>query len=1169
MDLPENEESHDNARRARELFNYFQPDNPALLPCISKFGQLPIKASPNLVLTSLTQLAALKLGVQRAIISLIGRETLYVVAEATRSLNLGDNSVCDNDSDSLWMGCSNGPLAGTLCEETITLHPTAEERHRFFIVEDLKEHPTYCKIPCVTGAPHFRYYAGTPLTTASGINIGSLYVIDPRPNICLSELQKETLGVIGAAVMEYLETSRQSLESGRLANLLTGLNTFVQGEDSVDPINEPLSRTPSSSELDQSRTSSPLTIPTERLESENMQIIKKAGKNKAQSENSPRLASDATLTTNNDQNTSFQQSNASINYSTKKNALTFQRAAQIMRKSLDLGENGGVVIFDSNATPGLDPDEHSRDAPAVSRPLAKICAISRERTDKGGSQDHLNSVPVTQMDRGFIKRMLRRFGKGAIWYFHEDGTVFSSDDDTSKSECEGDDTNSSSQSPSMSQPRLQDVLREKDLRALRKYFPDATRIIFTPLWDSFKSQWFGGCFCWSSAETRIFSAHVELGGVLGFGSSLMMEHSRIQSQESDKKKADFISNISHELRSPLHGILAASEFLAEQVGSELPRSLLDTIRACSQTLLDTFEQILDFTKINSFQKKRRDHTLRLYGDRGVAKSHTLPESLHSLKVTNVVAVIEEVIESIAFSATHYKGGLFDDLNSVHIEHVDVSIDVAPGDWVFVLDRGALRRIVMNIFSNALKYTKKGSVSVRVEIQKSSGNPKVDNCNTLLLTVSDTGRGISSEYLRSDLFTAFSQEDPLAPGTGLGMSIVQNILRYLGGNIKIKSQLGIGTTAEILIPLTSPKSEHEKDYMITQEPSVQSTIDDLQSLRREIKGKTVSFISSEGTSSKILPSARTITNYLTEWYGVQLQPWTLGSHADLVVVDETQISHMHSKQLPKVLVLCRNAQSSQAIIQNLEPRCGRVEWLNIPCGPHKLARAIQRCLQGESVKPSSQVFGQKIENNSPGSGGQRISPIVPLTTAKLPLATQIQLSSKSETPSSTPTPHESNSTQPQSQLQPENKNALVEGTVNTVVGSEGLRILLVEDNPINMALLQKLVARRHPNLLHSAVNGQKAVEAVKNMPQGYHLIFMDMSMPVMDGFEATEAIRALELERQSVSPARIIALTGLGSDEHVMKAYAAGVDMFVTKPVSFKEITRLIDDVKNYAPWTDQ
>jgi CheY-like chemotaxis protein len=544
----------------------------------------------------------------------------------------------------------------------------------------------------------------------------------------------------------------------------------------------------------------------------------------------------------------------------------------------------------------------------------------------------------------------------------------------------------------------------------------------------------------------------------------------------------------HELRSPLHGILAASEFLSEQVGSDFPRTLLDTIRVCSQTLLDTFEQILDFTKINSFQKKRRDQNDRLYGDRGVAKSHALPESLHILKVTNIVAVIEDVIESIAFGATHYKGGLYDDISSVPIKHVDVSIDVAPGDWVFVLERGALRRIVMNIFSNALKYTQEGSVSVRIELQKGlkgAGNPKTDDCNALLLTVSDTGRGISNEYLRSGLFTAFSQEDPLAPGTGLGMSIVQNILRYLGGNIKIKSQLGIGTTAEISIPLTSPRSEHEKDFMITQEPSVQSTVDDLQSLKREIRGKTVSFLPCEGISSKVIPSACTITKYLTEWYGVQLQPWTLNAHPDLIIIDEKQISRLYPTKSSKVLVLCRNAQPSQAIIQSLEPLCERVEWLNLPCGPHKLARSIQRCLQSESVK------SHKAQNECPDFGDQQTNPVVPLATAsaKMPLVTQRQLSSKTDTLLTTLKSQVTNTAQKQSQSQPENRETLVEQTVNPVVGSEALRILLVEDNAINMALLQKLVARRHPSILHAAVDGQKAVEAVKKLSEGYHLIFM--------------------------------------------------------------------------------
>lgn len=112
-------EERDADRRARELYHYFQPDNPALLPPRDSRVTLStstVKSSPNLVLTALTQLAAVKLGVQRAIISLIDRETLYVVAEASRSLHLRNSDSYDDDGDGLWMGCTRGPVAGTLCE---------------------------------------------------------------------------------------------------------------------------------------------------------------------------------------------------------------------------------------------------------------------------------------------------------------------------------------------------------------------------------------------------------------------------------------------------------------------------------------------------------------------------------------------------------------------------------------------------------------------------------------------------------------------------------------------------------------------------------------------------------------------------------------------------------------------------------------------------------------------------------------------------------------------------------------------------------------------------------------------------------------------------------------------------------------------------------------------
>lgn len=501
---------------------------------------------------------------------------------------------------------------------------------------------------------------------------------------------------------------------------------------------------------------------------------------------------------------------------------------------------------------------------------------------------------------------------------------------------------------------------------------------------------------------------------------------------------------------------------------------------------------MDFTKINSFQKKRRDHTTRLYGDGDIAKSHALPESLQILKVTNIVAVIEDVIESIVFGATHYKSGLFEDPTSASIEHVDVSIDVAPGDWVFTLERGALRRIIMNIFSNALKYTKNGSVSVHIEVQtgtKGSGTGKVENFNTLVLTVSDTGIGISREYLGSHLFTAFSQEDPLAPGTGLGMSIVQNILRYLGGNIKVKSQLGTGTIAEISIPLNSSMGERDKSHLITQEPLVQASLDIIQSLKREIKETTVSFIPFEDDSA--VSSASTIKKYLTDWYGIQIEPWTLESHPDLILMDETQLSRMHSAPLSKVLILCRGVKPLQATIQHLETLCESVEWLCLPCGPHKLARVIHRCLQG-GAQPKLQQISEKTASDSTRIINQTNVPTAPIGTAEPSLQSPSHLSSNPTPSSSFPTPQSTRITQPTTQPESGKKLSLDNKTVEDNVGSEGLRILIVEDNPINMGLLQRLV-KKSSSICHTAVDGQKAVDAVNKFPEGYHIIFMGKSI----------------------------------------------------------------------------
>ena len=158
-----------------------------------------------------------------------------------------------------------------------------------------------------------------------------------------------------------------------------------------------------------------------------------------------------------------------------------------------------------------------------------------------------------------------------------------------------------------------------------------------------------------------------------------------------------------------------------------------------------------------------------------------------------------------------------------------------------------------------------------------------------------------------------------------------------------------------------------------------------------------------------------------------------------------------------------------------------------------------------------------------------------------------------------------------------------------------RCLLVDDNKINLRLLETYMRKRKYKLVDSAEDGQLAVQAAESHEHGYDIIFMgqsslllsaaaspvytstrlhcntnlaviDISMPVLNGFEATRAIRDIEEARihnrkagNTPSPALIIALTGLASSRDQAEAFTSGVDLFMTKPVSFKEVGRLLDN----------
>jgi CheY-like chemotaxis protein len=143
------------------------------------------------------------------------------------------------------------------------------------------------------------------------------------------------------------------------------------------------------------------------------------------------------------------------------------------------------------------------------------------------------------------------------------------------------------------------------------------------------------------------------------------------------------------------------------------------------------------------------------------------------------------------------------------------------------------------------------------------------------------------------------------------------------------------------------------------------------------------------------------------------------------------------------------------------------------------------------------------------------------------------------------------------------------------------MLLVDDNQINLRLLSTYLNRRNYEVVHEAQHGLEAVRKVEARPDGYDIIFMDITMPILDGFGATRQIRSIEEGRmkpaadastsdqrsgkgqtkgvEQRNPALIIAFTGRSSIEDQTEAVRVGIDLFMTKPVAFKEVGKIIDN----------
>jgi hypothetical protein len=229
------------------------------------------------------------------------------------------------------------------------------------------------------------------------------------------------------------------------------------------------------------------------------------------------------------------------------NSWCFRRAANLLRESLDLDNDGGVIFYEATNTNFMDGDSGSDCSGSDTGGPATILSMSTNDDPFSPRAGSVVMSPAANLDRSFLSLILRRYPRGKLWSFHRDGMISTSDDDDQLPR-DGATTPASRSPPGAPAIDVTKPLGRKKKAVenswLNQYFPGATQIMFVPLWNAVASQWFAGCFCYTTVETQVFSSSVELSSVLGFGSSVMAEYSRVESLIADRQKGDFIGSIS-------------------------------------------------------------------------------------------------------------------------------------------------------------------------------------------------------------------------------------------------------------------------------------------------------------------------------------------------------------------------------------------------------------------------------------------------------------------------------------------------------------------------------------------------------------------------------------------------------------------------------------------------